>query len=146
MITLNWSKKRCHCTGVKKSYFGLTFHLATKKVFWWWVKSDFSVSLCPFFNRHADTQTQNGHRAWQKLIFHNFSRWKDKETKLNLISNYHLEEWTKGTWSCISQTWVSNGYISKSKSQLNFTKYSLVIIIRESTPKNLIYMKISEIN
>ena len=24
-----------HVTGVKKSYFGLTFHSAPKKVFWW---------------------------------------------------------------------------------------------------------------
>ena len=41
-------KNQCHVIGVKKSYFG------TKKSFLvgggvgWWVKSDFSVSLCPF--------------------------------------------------------------------------------------------------
>ena len=32
------------------------------------------------------------------------------------------------------QTWVSKGYMRRSKLQLNLTKYSLVMIIRESTP------------
>ena len=41
----------------------------TKKSFlvgrwWWWVRSDFSVSLCPFLN--FSTQAQNEHRDWQK--------------------------------------------------------------------------------
>ena len=34
---------------------------------WWWqVKSDFSVSLCPFFQR-SKIRDQNRHRAWQYL-------------------------------------------------------------------------------
>ena len=37
-------QNQCHITGVKKSYFCHTFHLRSKKVFWWRVKSDFSVS------------------------------------------------------------------------------------------------------
>jgi len=28
-------QNQCHFTRVKKSYFGLTFHLAPKKVYWW---------------------------------------------------------------------------------------------------------------
>ena len=29
-------RNQCHSIGVKKSYFGCTFHLTPKKVFWWW--------------------------------------------------------------------------------------------------------------
>ena len=52
-----------HSTGVKKSYFGHSFNLRQKKVFWW-VKSDFSFSLSPFLNfythRHKmDTELDN---------------------------------------------------------------------------------------
>ena len=28
-------QNQCHITGVKKSYFGLIFYLAPKKVSWW---------------------------------------------------------------------------------------------------------------
>ena len=49
-------QNKCISTGVKKSYFGHTFHLRRKKKFsgdgwrvgWGGVKSDFSVSQCPF--------------------------------------------------------------------------------------------------
>ena len=65
-------QNQCHITGVKKSYFCHTFHLRPKKVFWWWrvaggrwrwwVKSDFSVSLCLFLN----FQTQRNQTPFQQ--------------------------------------------------------------------------------
>ena len=63
-------QNQCHITGVNKSNFGLTFHLAQKKFTsgrWCWVKSDFSVSLCPFLNfqtqRHKrDTSSTHRHK------------------------------------------------------------------------------------
>ena len=53
-ISFNWGIINALVTDVKKSYFGHTFHLTRKKVFFWmggWlVKSDLNVSLCPFWN------------------------------------------------------------------------------------------------
>ena len=65
-----WNNQ-CHSTGVKKSYFGHAFHLTPKKSFLvgggggLWVKSDFSVSLRPFFQRseiEMDTELNNNSR------------------------------------------------------------------------------------
>ena len=53
-------QNQCHSTGVK-FYFGFNF-LFSGGDGWEVVVSDFSVSLCPFFN-FFDTQTLNGHRA-----------------------------------------------------------------------------------
>ena len=46
-------KNQCHCTGVKKSYFGHTFHLRPKKVFWW-TGEKWLFYLRSF--RHTDTK------------------------------------------------------------------------------------------
>ena len=35
----------------------------------------------------------------------------------------------KHSWSCMLHTCVSKGYMRRSKSQLNLTKYSLVMMI-----------------
>ena len=63
-------QNQCHITGVKKSYFCHTFHLRSKKVFWWrvggWKVT--LVSVCVHFLKLLDTQRhrhRNGHRAWQ---------------------------------------------------------------------------------
>ena len=48
-------QNQCHSTGVKKSYFGHTFHLRPIKVFWWKVTL---VSVCVHFwtFRHTDSK------------------------------------------------------------------------------------------
>ena len=63
-------QNQCHITGVKKSYFCLTFHLRPKKVFWWVVGG--------WTHRH-----RNGHRLTLKSLFTH----PPATRKLFLISN-----------------------------------------------------------
>ena len=74
-----------------------------------WVKSDFSVSLCPFL-KLLDTQTQNGLRAWQfKRVTwktqsfvkneNSTKKWFRKvHTSVNLVPYYHTLIGGYGTW------------------------------------------------
>ena len=57
LYTIIEKQNQCHSTKVKKSYFCHTFHPRPKQVFWWWVKSDFSVSLCPFCSKIKDQRS-----------------------------------------------------------------------------------------
>ena len=72
-------QNQCHVTGVKKSYSGLTFHLAPKKVSWLvgggWKVTLVSVCVCVSKSLRKWTQTDT------KVTFHPPTR------KLFLISN-----------------------------------------------------------
>ena len=95
-----------HITGLKKSYFCPTFHLRSKKVFWWvgvvvgdgWKVT--LVSICVHFLKLLDTQTQkwtldtelekNIFEIWGNIIF--IHLWIKYPEELIILHYYFLNE------------------------------------------------------